>query len=45
MRELILSRRDKLAAEGRDADALAAEVRDVKAANILRAFAAQAKAA
>lgn len=42
MRDLILSRRDKLAAEGRDADALAAAVREVRASDILRAFAAQA---
>ena len=42
MRDLILSRRDKLQAEGRDADALASQVREVRAAEILRAFAAQA---
>jgi len=43
MRDLILSRRDKLAAEGRDASALAAAVHEVKAAAILYAFAAQAE--
>jgi len=42
MRDLILSRRDKLRAEGRDADQLAREVREVRAGEILRAFAAQA---
>ena len=42
MRDLILSRRDKLKAEGRDADALAAQVREVQAGEVLRAFAAQA---
>jgi GMP synthase (glutamine-hydrolysing) len=42
MRDLILSRRDKLAAEGRDADAVARAVREVRAGEILRAFAAQA---
>jgi len=39
---LILSRREKLQAEGRDADVLASQVREVRAAEILRAFAAQA---
>jgi len=43
MRDLILSRRDKLAAEGRDALALAAQVREVQAGAVLRAFAAQAQ--
>lgn len=43
MRDLILSRRDKLAAEGRDAAALAKDVREVKAGALLRAFAAQAE--
>src|SRR5207237_624117 len=43
MRDLILSRRDKLAAEGRDADALAAQVHEVEAGALLRAFAAQAQ--
>jgi len=43
MRDLILSRRDKLAAEGRDALALAAQVREVEAGAVLRAFAAQAQ--
>jgi GMP synthase (glutamine-hydrolysing) len=42
MRDLILSRREKLAAEGRDADALAAQVHEVEAVAVLRAFAAQA---
>ncbi len=41
MRDLILSRRDKLQAEGRDADALAAEVHEVPARQILQAFAGQ----
>jgi GMP synthase (glutamine-hydrolysing) len=41
MRDLILSRREKLQAEGRDADKLAAQVREVQAGEILRAFAAQ----
>jgi len=45
MRDLILSRRDKLAAEGRDALALAAQVREVEAGAVLRAFAAQAQQA
>jgi GMP synthase (glutamine-hydrolysing) len=45
MRDLILSRRDKLAAEGRDADAIAAQVHEVEAGEILRAFAAQAEKA
>ena len=44
MRDLIQSRRDKLAAEGRDTDALAAAVHEVPAAAILRAFAALAAA-
>jgi len=43
MRDLILSRRDKLAAEGRDASAVADAVREVKAGALLRAFAAQAE--
>jgi len=43
MRDLILSRRDKLAAEGRDAEALSARVREVEAGAVLRAFAAQAQ--
>jgi GMP synthase (glutamine-hydrolysing) len=38
MRDLILSRRDKLQAEGGDADALAASVREVGAGRILKAF-------
>jgi GMP synthase (glutamine-hydrolysing) len=38
MRDLILSRRDKLTAEGRDADALARQVREVDAGAVLRAF-------
>src|SRR5919204_1662212 len=41
MRDLILSRRDRLAAEGLDAAALAAQVHEVEAGAILRAFAAQ----
>jgi GMP synthase (glutamine-hydrolysing) len=43
MRDLIESRRDKLQAEGLDATALAAQVRDVRAGEILRAFAEQAR--
>jgi GMP synthase (glutamine-hydrolysing) len=43
MEDLILSRRDVLAREGRDADALAGQVRDVDAGAILHAFAAQAQ--
>jgi len=43
MRDLILSRRDKLAAEGRDPEALSARVREVEAGAVLRAFAAQAQ--
>src|SRR5437667_6494871 len=43
MRDLILSRRDKLAAEGRDADALAAQVHEVEASAVLRAFAGQSE--
>lgn len=42
MRDLILSRRDRLAGEGLDADALAAAVREVDAARLLHAFAARA---
>ena len=38
MRDLILSRRDQLTAEGRDTDALAAEVRTVDAGKILKSF-------
>jgi GMP synthase (glutamine-hydrolysing) len=45
MRDLILSRREKLAAEGLDAGALAAQVREVEASAILRAFAGQAERA
>ncbi|MGZ6141813.1 MAG: glutamine amidotransferase-related protein [Myxococcales bacterium] len=44
MRDLILSRREKLVAEGRDPAAIAAQVREVAAGNILRAFAAEASA-
>ena len=43
MRDLILSRRDKLAAEGRDAEAVARQVREVEAGAVLRAFAKQAQ--
>jgi len=43
MRDLILSRRDKLAAEGRDAEAIARQVREVEAGALLRAFAKQAQ--
>ncbi|HEY4885708.1 MAG TPA: glutamine amidotransferase [Myxococcales bacterium] len=43
MRDLILSRRDKLTAEGRDAEALARKVREVDAGAVLRAFAEQAQ--
>ena len=42
MRDLIASRRDKLAAEGTDATALQKRVRDVEAGALLHAFAAQA---
>ena len=42
MRDLILSRRSKLWAEGKDTDALAAAVHQVQAGKILHAFAAQA---
>jgi len=45
MRDLILSRREKLAAEGLDAGALAGQVREVDASAILRAFAGQAERA
>ena len=45
LRDLIASRRDKLAAEGMDATALADEVHEVKAAALLRAFAAQSQLA
>src|SRR6267142_45924 len=43
MRDLILSRRDKLVAEGRDAEAIARQVREVEAGALLRAFAKQAQ--
>jgi GMP synthase (glutamine-hydrolysing) len=45
MRDLLLSRRDKLLAEGRDPDALAAKVHEVEAGRILEAFADQASRA
>jgi len=45
LRDLIFSRREKIAAEGGDPDALAAQVREVDAGKILHAFAAQARAA
>ena len=45
MRDLILSRRDRIAAEGRDPDQLAAQVREVDAGKVLEAFAAQAHSA
>jgi GMP synthase (glutamine-hydrolysing) len=45
MRDLILSRRETLAAEGLDAGALAGQVREVEASAILRAFAGQAQRA
>ena len=45
MRDLIASRKDKLAAEGRDAQALADAVRETDSAAILHAFAAQAQQA
>ena len=38
MRDLILSRRDQLAAEGRDTGALAKGVREVEAGRILKSF-------
>jgi GMP synthase (glutamine-hydrolysing) len=44
MRDLIFSRRDKLAAEGRNTDQLAAAVHDVHAHKILKAFKDQAEA-
>ncbi|SRR5712691_6592652 len=43
MRDLIISRRDKLQAEGMDATALAEQVREVRAGEILRAFAERAR--
>lgn len=43
MRDLILSRRDQLTAEGRDADALAAAVREVDAGKILTSFEREAE--
>ncbi|HYY53695.1 MAG TPA: gamma-glutamyl-gamma-aminobutyrate hydrolase family protein [Myxococcales bacterium] len=45
MRDLIYSRREKLSAEGLDADAIATQVREVEASAVLRAFAAQAERA
>lgn len=45
LRDLISSRREKLAAEGLDADAIAAKVREVDAGKVLQAFAAQARLA
>ena len=45
MRELLLSRRDKLLAEGRDPAALAARVHEVEAGRILEAFADQSSRA
>ncbi len=42
LRDLILSRKDKLLAEGRDVAALVAAVHEVKAAALLHAFSAQA---
>ncbi len=42
LRDLIFSRREKIAAEGGDPDAIAAQVREVDAGKILQAFAAQA---
>ena len=45
MRDLIASRVERLQAEGLDAGALAAQVRDTPAAALLRAFAAQASRA
>jgi len=45
MRDLILSRRERLAAEGLDPGALAGQVREVEASAILRAFAGQAQRA
>ena len=43
MRDLILSRRGPLTAEGRDTDALAAAVREVDAGKILKAFELEAE--
>jgi GMP synthase (glutamine-hydrolysing) len=45
MRDLLLSRRDKLLAEGRDPDALSARVHEVEAGRILEAFADQSSRA
>ena len=45
LRDLIFSRREKLAAEGLDPDAIAANVREVDAGKVLQAFAAQARQA
>lgn len=45
LRELIRSRQEKLAAEGRDAEELAANVREVQAGQILRAFVEQVRRA
>jgi GMP synthase (glutamine-hydrolysing) len=45
LRDLIFSRRDKLSAEGLDAEAIAAGVREVDAGKVLHAFAAQARRA
>jgi len=42
LRDLILSRKEKLSAEGLDVEALVAAVHEVKASAILHAFAAQA---
>jgi GMP synthase (glutamine-hydrolysing) len=45
LRDLILSRREKIAAEGRNPDELAAQVHEVDAGKVLHAFAAQARSA
>ena len=43
LRDLIRSRKEKIAAEGRDAEEIAAQVREVDAGKVLQAFAAQAR--
>lgn len=45
MRDLVLSRRDQLLAEGRDPEALAAAVREVEAGRILKSFELEASRA
>jgi len=45
LQDLIRSRKEKIAAEGRDAEEIAAQVREVDAGKVLEAFAAQARGA